>query len=62
LGKKECQKYKIQVIKLAKIKSIMRSEKTDFSKKNQYALELYVESKEEGSAIQVLYLACHDVY
>jgi len=39
---------------------VNRSEKQDFQKKGQYALELYIEVKE--SHIQVLYLACFDIY
>jgi hypothetical protein len=55
MPKKDQEKLKVEIIKLTDIKSLELSEKTDFIKKGQYALELIF----NGS---LYYLISYDVY
>jgi hypothetical protein len=55
MSKKDQEKYKIEIIKLEDIKSIEVSDKADFKKKSQYALELIF-------GPTTYYLVANDIY
>ena len=63
MQKKDQEKYKIEVMKLSNIESLVMSDKSDFKKKGQFALEVHFQNKEKSEGkTDLYYLIAYDVY